>query len=220
MSEDGSMGVDQAMEFVSKSPEITMAFAEALGRELGPGAVVALNGDLGAGKTTFVRGLCIGLDVTDPVHSPSYTLMHTYQGRLEVFHFDAWMEGREAAFLDGGGAEWLFGEGVAVVEWASRVRDYLPAEHLEIELLHLKAPQIDDDGHPVGEPIRGLRAWVHGESEELRLLLHSAAQESGLREALRGDLPPSPGSRSSLMESQSSLNHGAQGPLEDSDRLS
>ena len=214
------MGADQIMEFVSKSPEVTMAFAAAIGRKLGPGAVVALNGDLGAGKTTFVRGLCEGLEVTDAVHSPSYTLMHTYQGRLEVFHFDAWMEGREAAFLDGGGAEWLFGEGVAVVEWASRVQDYLPSEHLQIELLHLEAPQIDDDGHPVGEPIRGIRAWVHGDSHELRDTLALSAAESGLQTPESGNLASTSDSRSSFKEYRSSLNPDIRGPLEAPDRLS
>jgi len=212
--------MEAEMEFVSKSPEITMAFAEAIGRRLGPGAVVALNGDLGAGQTTFVRGLCNGLGVTDPVHSPSYTLMHTYQGRLEVFHFDAWMEGREAAFLDGGGAEWLFGKGVAVVEWASRVQDYLPAEHLEIELLHMEAPQIDDDGHPLGEPIRGIRAWVHGKSQDLEGVLAQSAAESGLQDAKSGHLPPRPSSSGSFKDCDSSLNQDAQEPLEAPDRLS
>ena len=216
------MGADQTIEFVSTSPEVTMSFASAIGQALGPGAVVALNGDLGAGKTTFVRGLCTGLGVTDPVHSPSYTLMHTYQGRLEVFHFDAWMEGREAAFLDGGGAEWLFGGGVAVVEWADRVREYLPELHIELELLHLKAPQIDDDGHPVGEPVRGIRARVHGSGAgkaDLQELLRLAAQKSGLQAAGKGDLPLSPGTATSTKDYPGSLNQGTKGPLEAPDRL-
>jgi tRNA threonylcarbamoyladenosine biosynthesis protein TsaE len=118
------------------SPEETEAVGEALGAALGPGAVVALDGELGAGKTCLVRGIARGLGVTEPVSSPSFTLMHEYPGRVTVHHFDAWMTGREAAFLEGGGAEALGGEGVALVEWAERVADYLPAGRLEVRLFH------------------------------------------------------------------------------------
>lgn len=122
--------------FQSRSPEATEALGEALGRRLGPGAVVALVGELGTGKTCLVRGLARGLGVEGPVTSPSFTLMHQYPGPVELRHFDAWMEGRERAFLEGGGAEWLYGEGVAVIEWAGRVQDWLPAPRLELLIEH------------------------------------------------------------------------------------
>lgn len=108
------------------------------------GLVIALEGELGAGKTTWIRGLARGLGSRDRVHSPSFTLMHTYEGELPLFHFDAWMEGRERAFLEGGGSEWLHGDAggeggaaVAAVEWASRVDAWLPLPrlHLRIEPL-------------------------------------------------------------------------------------
>jgi len=122
---------------VTRSPEATEALGEALGRELEAGAVIALDGELGSGKTCLVRGLARGLCVEDPVSSPTFTLLHEYRGRIPVHHFDAWMSGRERAFLEAGGAEALDGEGVAVIEWAEHVRAYLPPARLAVRLEHL-----------------------------------------------------------------------------------
>ncbi|HRV82475.1 MAG TPA: tRNA (adenosine(37)-N6)-threonylcarbamoyltransferase complex ATPase subunit type 1 TsaE, partial [Planctomycetota bacterium] len=109
------------MRFVSHDSEATLALAEHVGRGLRAGEVLALSGDLGSGKTTFVRGLARGMGITDPVSSPTYTLMHAYEGTgLELFHFDAWMEGRQKSLLADGGSGVLETGGVAVVEWASR----------------------------------------------------------------------------------------------------
>jgi len=128
--------VSAELELTSRSPAETEALGERLGRALGPGAVVALFGDLGSGKTCLVRGLARGLGVAGPVSSPTYVLMQEYAGRLPLYHFDAWMQGREATFLEGGGAEWLHAGGVAVVEWADRVLEWLPEPRLELRLVH------------------------------------------------------------------------------------
>lgn len=122
--------------FLSHSPAATEALGADLGRALGAGAVIALRGELGSGKTAFVRGLARGLDCVDPVTSPTFTLMHEYRGRLTLCHFDAWMSGREGLFLEGGGAEFLGGAGVAVVEWAERVERWLPLPRIELGLSH------------------------------------------------------------------------------------
>lgn len=122
--------------FASGSPEATLALAAALGARLPAGSVLALEGELGAGKTCFVRGLARGLGIEEPVSSPTFTLMHRYEGPRSLLHYDAWMEGRERAFLADGGAEWLGDDAVAAIEWAERVRDFLPRPHLVIELRH------------------------------------------------------------------------------------
>lgn len=125
----------------SNSPEATEALGALLGQTLGPGTVIALAGDLGAGKTCLVRGLGQGLGLPPGIASPTYTLMQAHEGgRLPLYHFDAWMEGREAALFEDGGDEWLRGEGIAVVEWAGRVEGWLPRPCLWIELGHL-APE-------------------------------------------------------------------------------
>ncbi len=126
--------------FVSRSSDATERLAAELARELEPGTVIALDGELGAGKTCFVRGLARGLESTVGVASPTYTLMHEYPGRIALYHFDAWMQGREEAFLAGGGAEWFSSGGVAVVEWASRVAHHLPEPRFAIALLHTRDP--------------------------------------------------------------------------------
>lgn len=119
---------------VSRGVDDTLAVAAALGRSSAPGLVIALAGEMGAGKTTFVRGLAAGLDSPDDVASPTYTLVHHYRGRLPLQHFDAWLSARAAAFLDGGGALGFEEGGVSAVEWASEVEDFLPPDRLEVEL--------------------------------------------------------------------------------------
>ena len=122
--------------FHSLSAEATERLGESLGEALGGGAVLALDGELGAGKTAFIRGLARGLGVGDQISSPTFTLMIEYQGRLPFFHFDAWMAGREALFLEGGGADYLGSEGVCAIEWAARVGSYLPAMRLSLRFGH------------------------------------------------------------------------------------
>ena len=113
---------------------------ERLGRRLGellfPGAVVALIGPLGAGKTQLVRAIAEGLQVADShvVSSPTFVLIQEYEGRLPIYHFDAYRLKSEAEFYDLGSHEYLAGDGVCLIEWADRVAGCLPREHLSIRL--------------------------------------------------------------------------------------
>ncbi len=117
-----------------------LAATEAFGRRLGgllfPGAVVALVGQLGAGKTHLVRAVAEGLGLADGrvVSSPTFVLIQEYPARLPVYHFDAYRLRGEAEFAELGAHEYLEGDGVCLVEWADRVRGALPAEHLRITL--------------------------------------------------------------------------------------
>ncbi len=153
------------------SEEATREFASALGQRLWAGCVLALAGDLGAGKTTFVRGLAEGMGIEDPVSSPTYTLMHSYQGTgMELFHFDAWMEGRQKAILQEGGDGVLDTDGVVVVEWAPRVAQFLPPGCLQIEFLH------------VSEHVRRLVVRGHEDPWRPVLLETQGQMESGSRD--------------------------------------
>lgn len=136
----------RSAECTTRGEEETEALACRLGRLLRSPVVVALDGDLGAGKTAFVRGLARGLDVAGPVSSPTFALMASHAGRLPLLHFDAWMEGRERAFLADGGAE-LFGQGVCAVEWAERVADVLPEDRLQVRLE--RVPEQGEDARRV-----------------------------------------------------------------------
>lgn len=116
--------------------EATQAFGRALGRKLFPGAVVALIGPLGAGKTHLARAIAEGLDVPDSrvVTSPTFVLVQEYVGRLPIYHFDAYRLHGEEEFADLGVHEYFEGDGVCLVEWADRVPGCLPREYLRIEL--------------------------------------------------------------------------------------
>jgi tRNA threonylcarbamoyladenosine biosynthesis protein TsaE len=114
----------------------TMIFGRRLGQKLGPGAVVALVGVLGAGKTHLVRAVTEGLGIADSriVSSPTFVLVQEYAARLSVYHFDAYRLKTEAEFADLGVHEYFESNGVCLVEWADRVPACLPAEHLRITL--------------------------------------------------------------------------------------
>jgi tRNA threonylcarbamoyladenosine biosynthesis protein TsaE len=121
--------------FVLDAPDL--AATEELGRRLAgllfPGAVVALIGPLGAGKTHFVRAVVEGLGGDGRrVSSPTFALIHEYPARLPVYHFDTYRLPTEAAFADLGVGEYFDGDGVCLVEWADRVEHVLPAEHLRV----------------------------------------------------------------------------------------
>jgi tRNA threonylcarbamoyladenosine biosynthesis protein TsaE len=110
--------------FISHSPAETEALGERWGRAATPGLVLALSGDLGAGKTQFVKGLARGLGVTARVHSPTFTLVNEYGGgRLKLFHLDLYRLETPAQILSAGIEEFLSPDGVAVIEWAERLED-------------------------------------------------------------------------------------------------
>lgn len=116
--------------------EATFAFGRALGARLFPGAVVGLVGGLGAGKTHLTRAIAEGLEVPDArvVTSPTFVLIQEYEGRLPIYHFDAYRLPNPAAFAALGAGELLEGDGVCLVEWADLVADHLPADRLTITL--------------------------------------------------------------------------------------
>jgi tRNA threonylcarbamoyladenosine biosynthesis protein TsaE len=108
--------------FISHSPAETESLGESFGRAAERGWVIALSGDLGAGKTQFVKGLARGLGISAPVHSPTFTLVNEYGGgRLKLFHLDLYrLETREQV-LSAGIGEFLSPDGVTVIEWAEKM---------------------------------------------------------------------------------------------------
>jgi tRNA threonylcarbamoyladenosine biosynthesis protein TsaE len=112
------------MEVISHSPAETEALGEKFGRVAKLGLVLALSGDLGAGKTRFVKGLARGLGVMARVHSPTFTLVNEYGGgRLKLFHLDLFRLETSAQILSAGIGEFLSPNGVTVIEWAERLAD-------------------------------------------------------------------------------------------------
>jgi tRNA threonylcarbamoyladenosine biosynthesis protein TsaE len=114
---------------ISHSVEETAAFGRSVASTLRRGAVLALCGDLGAGKTHFVKGLAAGLGGGEVVTSPTFTLLHEYTGgRLPLFHFDFYRLEDEAEALKIGLEEYLDGDGVCAIEWAEKFPALLPGE--------------------------------------------------------------------------------------------
>ena len=112
------------MEFITHSPEETEKIGEALAKSLQPGTILAYRGDLGAGKTAFIRGLARGLGCKETVTSPTYTIVNEYLGgRLPLFHFDMYRLASSDDLWDIGWEDYLDREGVCAVEWSENVQD-------------------------------------------------------------------------------------------------
>ena len=124
-----------ARRYVSNSEGETEDLGRRLGLRLGPGAVVAYTGDLGAGKTAFTRGLARGLDISERVTSPTFTIVNEYEGgRLPLFHFDLYRLGSSDELFDIGWEDYLSRGGVCAVEWSENVADALEEDAIRVDL--------------------------------------------------------------------------------------
>ena len=123
----------------SENASHTQTMGRILGEILDPGDIVALEGDLGSGKTCFTQGIARGLGVPPAyaVTSPTFTLVNEYPGRLVLYHLDVYRLNGSRDLEDMGCEEYLFGRGVAVIEWAEKVREALPEETLWVEMTWL-----------------------------------------------------------------------------------
>ena len=123
------------MEFISHSEAETEALGEKLARSLPEhGVVIAMYGELGAGKTAFVRGLARGLEVDGAVTSPTFTIVNELYGKRDLFHFDMYRLGSSDELFDIGWEDYLTRGGVCAVEWSERVDDAMPADTLWVDI--------------------------------------------------------------------------------------
>jgi tRNA threonylcarbamoyladenosine biosynthesis protein TsaE len=116
------------------SAEATQALAEGIGRRSAPATVIALHGDLGAGKTCFIQGLAAGLDVGTPVTSPTFVMIAEHAGRLPLYHVDLYRTESLAEIRALGLDELLDGEGVTAIEWAEKAEALLPARTVRVRI--------------------------------------------------------------------------------------
>lgn len=123
------------LEVVVRSESETDRLGALLADALEPGTVVALVGNLGAGKTRLVRAVAIAAGV-DPreINSPTFVLVHEYEGRWQIYHFDTYRLQNPDEFLDLGALDYFASGGICFVEWADRVPQALPVDHLRIEI--------------------------------------------------------------------------------------
>lgn len=121
---------------LTHSPAETRALGASLARQLLPGDVLLLEGDLGAGKSELTRGIAGGLGVSGPIASPSFTILNVYEeGRVPLYHFDWYRLTSPEELWDMGLDEYLGGDGIAVVEWPARCPEAIPADHLLVRIV-------------------------------------------------------------------------------------
>ncbi len=121
-------------EFVTRSPEETFTLGEKLGRALPPGSVIALEGALGSGQTVLTKGIARALGITEPVTSPTYTLIAEYDAPVPLCHLDLYRIDGEEEFENLGAEELFRGNGLSVIEWSERAGDALPSRTVNIRI--------------------------------------------------------------------------------------
>ncbi len=123
------------MKIISYSRNDTLAIAKSLAKNISPADIIGLFGELGSGKTVFVKGFASGLGIQpDHIISPTFILIRQHRGRLDLFHFDLYRLDTPDDILKLGYEEYLYGEGVSVIEWAQRLGCLLPKEMLKIRI--------------------------------------------------------------------------------------
>lgn len=138
------------MKFIADSPEETIAVAEKLGQLIKAGDIIAYRGGLGAGKTTFTRGIAIGMGLGDVVISPTFALVNEYRGEnITLYHFDMYRINSEEGLESTGFYDYPFEENAAVIEWSENIDEFLPKNTIYITLRRLdetKREIIIEDG--------------------------------------------------------------------------
>jgi tRNA threonylcarbamoyladenosine biosynthesis protein TsaE len=137
----------------------TIKLGEIIGKSLEPGSIIALRGDLGAGKTVLVKGIARGLGIEDEPVSPTFVIMNAYEGSIPLYHFDLYRISDADELVGIGYDEFLFGGGVSAIEWADRIEEIFPEYTIYIDI---KIPESLNDGSDNIREIKieGKKEWV------------------------------------------------------------
>ena len=120
--------------YISNSPAGTKKIAAELTAALDSGSVVCMYGDLGAGKTAFVQGMAEALGIDEPVTSPTFTIVNEYEGIMPLYHFDVYRIGDSSEMFEIGFDEYIYGNGICVIEWAELIEDILPEDRINVTI--------------------------------------------------------------------------------------
>lgn len=149
----------ETLELQLNNSDETLKLGEIIGKSLIPGSIIALVGDLGAGKTVLVKGIAKGLGIDEEPNSPTYVIMNSYEGRIPLYHFDLYRVSSEDELFGIGYDEFFFGDGVTAVEWADRVQGIFPEDTIKIEIT-IPESESEDSETTRNIAIEGRREWV------------------------------------------------------------
>ena len=123
------------MVIETHDPEETFEVGRTIGMNAKPGQIYTLTGDLGGGKTVFTQGVAAGLGITEPVNSPTFTIIQEYEdGRLPFYHFDVYRIGDLEEMEEIGYDDYFFGQGICLIEWAELIEEILPEKRIEVTI--------------------------------------------------------------------------------------
>lgn len=128
------------MIFLTHSADETIELGKKIGSMLQPGAIIAMEGALAAGKTTITKGIAEALEIDESITSPTFTLISQYEGRLPLYHMDVYRLDSSEDFINLGVEDLIYGEGVSIIEWSEKVKDELPVYTIVLRL------ELTDDG--------------------------------------------------------------------------
>lgn len=131
------------MQIISKSEEDTRKAGKSFAETLEKGDVVSLRGSLGAGKTVFAKGIAESLGIEEAIVSPTFTIVQEYDGRIKMYHLDLYRLSGEDEFESMGGEDFLYSDGVALIEWSEKIESMLPESTIYVDI------SIGDDGNRV-----------------------------------------------------------------------
>ena len=126
------------MEKNSNSPDITMSIGFEFSKEIKAGDIIAIEGEIGAGKTTFIKGVLKGLGYKGNVNSPTYTLINEYQADNKIIHIDCYREKNINRWIDIGFIDYLNDDNIIIIEWPEYIRKILPSNTIDIYIEHIK----------------------------------------------------------------------------------
>ena len=156
---------------ISLTTDDTLEIGRSIATWLQPGDIVAFYGELGSGKTYFIKGICEGLKMRDEVTSPTFTIMNVYEGDVTVYHFDFYRIDSEDDIYGLGLEDYFYADGICLIEWADRIESFLPKDRIEI--------RIDTPSDPNSGDRRDIKINLFGSGIEhrnrsdLRFTIHS-----------------------------------------------
>ncbi|CAG7839331.1 ATP-binding protein [Clostridium novyi B str. ATCC 27606] len=143
------------MNFIVDSVDKTVDIGLQIGKLVNRGDIICLIGDLGTGKTHITKGIAKGLEIHDHITSPTFNIVNEYKGRLKLYHFDVYRVNDPDEIEAIGFDEYIFGDGVSIVEWANYIEELIPKEYLKVEIK--KLPELGDTFRKINITYNGNR---------------------------------------------------------------